>query len=248
MRLIWTGVAAVALASGASAAHHSARQTHEAVAAALADRDRADQVGDDARRQAAAALEFSGVGPGDVVIDFLPGNGYWTRLFTKAVGPYGHVYAVWPQAAARFAEKALPALEARHMANVTLTVLQGNGVTAPEPADLVWTVQNYHDVNNTPAGEAAIDGFNAQVFKALKPGGTYVVIDHADADGTGLSGTSTKHRVDPAAVKAEVVKAGFQFVGESAALRNPADDHSLKVFDPAIRGHTDQFMYKFRKP
>ncbi len=75
-----------------------------------------------------------------------------------------------------------------------------------------------------------------------------VVIDHADAAGTGLSGTSTKHRIDPAAVKAEVVKAGFEFVGESDVLRNPADDHSANVFDPSIRGHTDQFVYKFRKP
>ncbi|MFX4914308.1 hypothetical protein ABTC20_19035, partial [Acinetobacter baumannii] len=88
---------------------------------------------------------------------------------------------------------------------------------------LVWTVQNYHDIANN-GGEAALDQFNDEVMKALKPGGSYIVIDHADAAGTGITGTSTKHRIDPAAVKAEVVKAGFEFVGESDVLRNPADD------------------------
>ena len=88
----------------------------------------------------------------------------------------------------------------------------------------------------------------AAVFKMLKPGGTYLVIDHADAAGSGLAGTQSKHRIDPAAARAQIEKAGFKFVGETKVLRNPADDHSKIVFDPAIRGHTDQFVYKFRKP
>jgi predicted methyltransferase len=89
--------------------------------------------------------------------------------------------------------------------------------------------------------------YNKAVFDALKPGGTYVVLDHA-APGTGLSATETLHRIDPAVVKTEVEAAGFKFVGEDDSLKNPADDHSKKVFDPSIRGKTDQFVYKFKKP
>lgn len=261
MRTILTRLAATALIATATiattgapaatvspASKHNAKETQRAIAKALADPARSDQQGDDTRRKAAEVLAFAGVGPGDEVLDFFPGAGYWTRIFSDVVGRTGHVYAVWPNAAAKYAEKGIPALEARHLSNTTLTVLPGDTVRASEPVDLFWTVQNYHDVNNAPGGEAALDAFNKQVFVALKPGGTYIVIDHADAPGSGLAGTSTKHRIDPAAVKAEVVKAGFVFDGESDVLRNPADGHSAAVFDATIRGHTDQFVYRFRKP
>jgi hypothetical protein len=89
---------------------------------------------------------------------------------------------------------------------------------------------------------------NKAVFAALKPGGTYIVVDHVAEAGSGLRDTDTLHRIDPALVKQQVEAAGFEYVGESTVLRNPADDHKLKVFDDAIRGHTDQFAYKFRKP
>ena len=89
---------------------------------------------------------------------------------------------------------------------------------------------------------------NRAIFQALKPGGLYIVVDHAAADGTGLEVPDKLHRINPAIVRREVEAAGFRFEGESLVLRNPADDHTLAVFDPAIRGHTDQFVYKFRKP
>lgn len=240
-------IATAAMAAVEPASKHSAKETQRAVAAGLANPARADQAGDDARRKAAEVLAFSGVGPGDEVLDLVPGSGYWTRIFSVTVGKAGHVYSVWPAAMAKYATKGLAAIDALHLPNVTTRVLGSGAVAAPEPVDIVWTVQNYHDAAND-GGEAAIDQMNAQVLKVLKPGGSYIVIDHADAPGSGLSGTSTKHRIDPAVVKAEVLKAGFEFVGESDVLRNPADDHSAGVFDPAIRGHTDQFVYKFRKP
>jgi predicted methyltransferase len=247
-----TGAAIMVLiATGAVASSHKEHHgpaTRAAIDAALADPARADQASDDARRKAGEMIAFSGVRPGDAVIDFLPGQGYWSRIFTGVVGPKGHVYALWPAAGAKNAAKPLPVLQALNIPNLTAEVLPTNALATPAPVDLVWTVQNYHDVPNNGVGEAGIDALNREVFKILKPGGTYVVIDHADAAGTGLSGTSTKHRIDPAIVKAEVLKAGFKFVGESKALANPADDHSLKIFDPAIRGKTDQFAYKFRKP
>jgi predicted methyltransferase len=241
-------IAAVALALlAAGATAQTAPAIPAGVTAALADPARADQQGDDARRQAAAVVAFSGAKPGDVVMDYLPGSGYWTRIFSGVVGSRGRVYAAWPAAGARFAERSLPALQARNLANVTAEVQAGNLPTAPVPVDLFWTVQNYHDIAN-PAGEPALRAFDAAVFKLLKKGGTYVVIDHADGAGTGLSGTSTRHRIDPALVKSQVQAVGFRFVGESKVLRNAEDDHTKGVRDPALRGHTDQFVYKFRKP
>ena len=214
-----------------------------AVAAALADPARADQAGDDERRKAAAVIAFAGVEPGDVVIDFLPGAGYWTRIFSPLVGSAGHVYALWPSIASKYAGRQLPALQGRGLPNVTAEVQATPFPAVPRPADVFWTAQNYHDI---PA--AGVAQFNAAVFKALKPGGTYLVIDHADARGALPSAEGDKHRIDPAVVRSQVQSAGFRFVGQSPALANPADDHSKPVFDPSIRGRTDQFVYKFRKP
>lgn len=235
-------VAATAGAAAPAPRHHDARQNQAAIAAALADPARADQAGDDERRQAAAVLAFSGVGPGDSVIDFLPGQGYWTRILTGVVGPQGHVDALWPSSGARGAEKAMPALQARGLANVTAELQPTPLPTVAQPVDLFWTVQNYHDL---PA--AGIAAFNAAVFKALKPGGVYLVVDHADAAGA-VPTVPFKHRIDPAVVRSQVTAAGFRFAGSSPVLRNPADDHSKPVFDPTIRGHTDQFVFKFVKP
>lgn len=252
----WIGAVAVVALAGAAATQGLEAQTNASkapasggiVARALTDPARADQQGDDERRQAAAVVAFSGAKPGDTVIDYLPGSGYWTRIFSGVVGPKGKVYAYWPAAAAARADKSLTALKARNLANVTAEVQPTNLPTAPQPVDLFWTVQNYHDVPNAGAGEPVLRAFDTAVYKLLKKGGTYVIIDHADAAGTGLANTRTKHRIDPTLVRRQVESVGFRFVGESKVLANPADDHSKPVFDPAIRGHTDQFVYKFRKP
>lgn len=247
----WIGAVAVVALAGAATAQSSAPRApaiNAVVARALADPARADQQGDDARRQAAAVVAFSGVKPGDTVIDYLPGSGYWTRIFSGVVGPKGRVFAYWPAAAAARADKSLTALKARGLANVTAEVQPTNLPTAPQPVDLFWTVQNYHDIPNAGAGEPVLRAFDTAVFKLLKKGGTYVIIDHADAPGTGLADTRTKHRIDPTLVRRQVESIGFRFVGESKVLANPADDHSKPVFDPGIRGQTDQFVYKFRKP
>jgi predicted methyltransferase len=102
-----------------------------------------------------------------------------------------------------------------------------------------------HDSFAKPADLAVI---NKQVFAALKPGGLYIILDHAAAAGSGLRDTETLHRIDEAAVKQEVLAAGFKLVGESKVLRNPKDPHDKLVFDPSIRHHTDQFILKFMKP
>ena len=241
-----TAVAALGLAALPATA--LVAQTSAPIAAAIADTARGEQQSDDARRHAAAVLAFAGVKPGDTVVDFLPGKYYWTRLFSDIVGTRGRVIAVTP-AFADPAKVPPPAMAGWKNANVQYAAPGANGQPA---ADLFWTVQNYHDIANprggSGGGEAALLTFNKAVFAALKPGGTYVVIDHAAVPGSGITATNTAHRIDPASVKAQVVAAGFRFDGESKVLANPADDHAKNVFDSAIRGHTDQFAYRFRKP
>jgi predicted methyltransferase len=113
---------------------------------------------------------------------------------------------------------------------------------------VVFTSQNYHDYNDKFMAPATIESLNKQVFAALKPGGTWVIVDHVAESGSGMRDTDSLHRIDPAIVRKQVEAAGFVYVGESKVLRNPADGHQVKVFDKSIRGHTDQFAYKFRKP
>ncbi|MFA5970493.1 MAG: methyltransferase [Sphingomonas sp.] len=244
------GTAVVTLAvAGVALAHEGKHPASAAeVAAALADPARADQAGDDVRRHAAEIIAFTGAGPGSTVVDFLPGRGYWTRILTGVVGPTGHVYAVWPQWGSRGAAKGVPDIQAYKLPNVTAELLTNDTLAVSAPVNIVLTVQNYHDVPNSDRGEAAIDTLNKSIFDALKPGGVYIVIDHADAPGSGMTGTNTRHRIDPAVVKAQVTKVGFTFAGESKVLANAEDDHSKAVFDPALRGHTDQFVFKFQKP
>ena len=113
---------------------------------------------------------------------------------------------------------------------------------------MIWTSQNYHDLHDPFMGTPDMARFDKAIFHALKPGGTFLVLDHVAADGSDLAATDTLHRIDPAAVKAEVTAAGFEFVGESVALRNPADGHTLSIYDKSIRGKTDKFIFMFRKP
>jgi predicted methyltransferase len=121
-------------------------------------------------------------------------------------------------------------------------------LTAPEPLDLVWTSQNYHDYPDEFMGHTEPGILNRAVFAMLKPGGVYMVIDHAAAAGRGMQDTETLHRIDPATVKAQVEAAGFRYEGKSDVLANPDDPMNIKVFDAKIRGRTSKFAFKFRKP
>jgi predicted methyltransferase len=118
----------------------------------------------------------------------------------------------------------------------------------PSGLDAVFIRQNYHDLYDKFMGPADVPGFNKAVFAALKPGGVYVVLDHAAVAGSGIGATETLHRIDPARVKSDVLAAGFKLDGESSILANKADDHTKNVFDPSVRGHTDQFLFRFKKP
>lgn len=222
------------------------------VTAAINDPARAADKADDNRRQMAAVMTLTGVKPGQNVLEVVPGSGYWTRVFSAIVGPTGHVYQVWPNEMGKFSGKGIKAWQALvktpHYANVSMLQQPAAQLSSPESVDLVFTSQNYHDYHDPFMGPVNMAAFDKQVYDALKPGGSFVIIDHVAPAGSGASDTNTLHRIDPALVKKEVEAAGFVFAGSSDALRNPADPHDIKVFDPSIRGHTDQFIYRFRKP
>lgn len=222
------------------------------IAAAAADPARSDQAAQDAKRHGPEILAFAGVRTGAKVVDLIPGGGYWTRLFAKAVGQTGHVYGIWPTEYVKVDDDE-PGPYGKlagspGYGNVSVLDQPAAALATPEKVDLIFTAQNYHDYLDKFMGPVDPATLNKAAFAALKPGGIYLVIDHVAQPGSGHRDTDTLHRIDPAAVKAEVTAVGFRFVGESHLLANPSDDHSKKVFDPVIRGRTDQFIYKFRKP
>ena len=220
------------------------------LARALADPGRAAQRGTDARRHPAELVALADLKPGQRILDLIPGDGYWTRIFSRMVGPKGRVYAVWPQAYASEATGNVAQLRdiARAYDNVTVQVQPGAILTAPEPLDVVWTSDNYHDYNDKFMGKPGSLAFARSAYRILKPGGLFIVIDHSAAAGHGLADTETMHRIERAQVIREATTAGFRLVGESKALLNPADPLKIPVFDPKIRFHTSQFALKFRKP
>lgn len=216
---------------------------------ALSDASRpADHRTSDTRRMPAELLAFAEVTPGDRIGDFIPGGGYWTRLFAKATGPTGIVYAFTPDPSSGQPQLEDIAADSVNYANVDIRPLEaGAPITSPEPLDLLWTSQNYHDLKNLPP-PITTGLINSMLYATLKPGGLYVVIDHSAADGAPDDVTDTLHRIRENLVREEVEAAGFVFVAASDVLRNPSDPRDLNVFDDAIRGNTDQFALKFRKP
>lgn len=223
----------------------------ENITAALANPARpAQQRERDAGRKPGEVLAFAGVKPGDKVLDFLMGGGYFTRIFSGAVGQEGKVYAFQAQEFVAFqADYAKWQDETATFAPNIVPVRSSVGaLILPEQVDLIFTAQNYHDLHLGYASAEQIAAINKGLFAALKPGGVLLVIDHYAPDGTGATLSNRLHRIDIATVKAEMAAAGFVLESESDLLREPADPRTANVFDPSIRGKTDQFILKFRKP
>jgi predicted methyltransferase len=226
----------------------------KAVAAAVADPARPQTDRDrDADRKPAECIAFAGLKRGQRIADLLPGGGYFTRIFSGVVGPKGQVIAVaTPKRPDAPPDRPEPSAAVRaiaadpHYKNVTVSVEKLVELKLPEKLDMVWTSQNYHDVHNVQGID--VGAFNKAVFESLKPGGIYIVIDHAAEKGTGFTATSTLHRSDPDAVKGEVTAAGFEFVGSSDVIANSADDHKTPVFEKGLHDKTDRYVLKFRKP
>jgi predicted methyltransferase len=192
-------------------------------------------------------IAFIGVKPGDKVADIVGGR--LTASLAKAVGPSGKVYAVETAEVVKDHPTIMDRMKALAEQSPNV-VVSADPVATPLPSglDAVFIRQNYHDLYDKFMGPADVPAFNKAVFAALKPGGVYVVLDHVAAAGSGIGATETLHRIDPARVKADVLAAGFKLDAESSILANTSDDHTKNVFDPSVRGHTDQFLYRFKKP
>ena len=207
----------------------------------------------DAGRHPAEVLRFMGLRRGDRALDLFTGSGYYGEIMARAVGPRGSVLAWNPTAFTDNDDRtALAAVHGRSP-NFSFVATEESGFALPERAfDFVMIHLNYHDTYfDVPRRQFHMepDAFLRTVFNSLKPGGTFAVIDHvASPGGDTRAVVSRLHRIDPATVRADFERAGFVFDGELALLRNPEDDHSKGVFDASIRGRTDRFVYRFRRP
>ncbi|ESY17622.1 class I SAM-dependent methyltransferase [Mesorhizobium sp. LNJC394B00] len=200
-------------------------------------------------------IRFARIEAGSTVIDVYPGDGDWTRLFSDIVGSEGRVYSFVPAEVAHFKNDPVGLMRtlAKEPSRENVEAASADLVAMPKvtpPADVLWLHVFYHDLHTAlvqKKGATAAD-FNRAVYKRLKPGGSYVIVDHAAAAGSGTSDTQSLHRIDPAFVREEVEAAGFVLDAESTVLVNKDDPHSIKVFDPAIKGETDRFAFRFVKP
>jgi predicted methyltransferase len=244
MRLPLLGALALVLfAAGAVLADDAPTYVADAIADSARPRD---DVAADALRDPADTLVFAGVKPGMVVGELFPAGGYFSRLISDVVGPTGKVYGLenagWKDAVA--ADQPLAA----GLHNFALDVEPFGQFKLPEKIDLFWITQNYHDLHIAKYGAVDMAQFNRHVFQSLKPGGVYFILDHQANPGTTLDQIAVLHRIEKAQVIREVEAAGFKLRGEGYFLNRPDDDHTKTIFDPAIRGHTDQYALKFVRP
>ena len=200
-------------------------------------------------------IRFARVHAGSTVVDVYPGDGDWTRLFSDVVGPEGRVFSFVPTEIADVKNDSVGRMRAlaKEPGRENVEALSADLVALPEatqPADVLWLHLFYHDLHTAliqARGATAAD-FNRAVYERLKPGGFYVIVDHAAVAGAGTSDAQSLHRIDPASVREEVEAVGFVLEAESTILANKDDPHSIKVFDPSIKGKTDRFVYRFVKP
>jgi predicted methyltransferase len=244
-------LALAAAALLATAAPLAAQKASAPVAAALADPSRpADQKARDAARKPGEILAFAGIKRGQKVADFVMGGGYWTRILSPLVGPKGKVYAYQPAEFIKFRaaygdeQKAAVA----GLGNAAALDMGFADLAFPEKLDAIVTVQNYHDLFLAPFPPTLGETVTRKLYDSLKPGGVLLVVDHVANPDPENKAPNTLHRIDPAVARARIEQAGFKFAGMLDILRDPADPHTANVFDKAIRGKTDQFVFKFVKP
>ncbi|MCR2833204.1 class I SAM-dependent methyltransferase [Parerythrobacter lacustris] len=244
---------ALGTATGVSADDHTAHNAVYAAAVAAPDRPAAARELDEGRKPA-EVLAFFGLKPGMTAADLLTGEGYWAEIMDAVVGEQGAVIAYQPEQfyTDEQSKTAWAALEARSP-NVTEIRYPFDAFAPPAGSldfalinlsyhDLYWTSERYKIPLTDP------DAYLAALYAAMRPGAVVGVIDHAGEGTDTRALVDATHRIDPSVVRADFERAGFEFVGETDILRNPEDDYSVNVFDPAIRGKTDRFVYKFRRP
>lgn len=253
MRSSLIGMAAFAAFCIPGPAAQARQEIPAHIAAGVAGPQRgATSVARDALRKPAETLVFAGLEPGMKVMDLVPGGGYFTRILSVAVGSEGHVYALQPYEVVDTLtayRKVMEDMDAEPgWENVTFSFDPAVSFTTPEPLDMVFTALNYHDFHADFMGPADVGAINRAVFNALKPGGIYFITDHHAVAGSGLADVNRLHRIDVEVVKREVLAAGFVLEAESDLLAHPDDDRTRHVYLPEMRGRTDQFTLKFRKP
>ena len=206
-------------------------------------------------RRPAEVLRFMGLRRGDRVLDYFTGTGYYAEIMARAVGPQGVVVG-WNGAGFMRNERvrtALQELRARH-SNFAFYATPHTAIAFPaESFDFVMLHLVYHDAywESAQFGVPRIDPNNVvqAIWHATRPGGTVAVIDHrANPGGDTRAVVAALHRIDPATVRADFERAGFVLEAESDMLRNAEDDRTRNVFDQSIRGRTDRFMFRFRRP
>ena len=220
-------------------------------AAAVADKDRSERHRAlDESRKPAEILDFTGVRRGQTVVDYMSGSGYWAELFSRAVGPKGRVYASDPPSFSD-AKMWAPILASHRNVRQVLQPI-ANTAFPKGSVDLLFSNLNYHDLywesEKYAFPRVDVPAVLAGWFQAVKRGGHVVIVDHAGPAGDPRAIADTLHRIDPERVKADMAAAGFVLVAESPVLRRSEDPHDKNVFDPAIRGKTDRFVLKFRRP
>jgi predicted methyltransferase len=253
----WTSILTIALAAAAASAAVQAQPRGSAdVAAAVAAPGRPKGATDlDEVRKPVEVLRFMGLKKGDRALDYFTGTGYYADIMARAVGPRGHVVG-WNSASFARREpvvKALADIRSRNSNTAFYSSPSTAIAFAPNSFDFALLHLVYHDAywESAQFGLPRIDPNTVvrAIWDALKPGGTVAVIDHVATPGGDTRAVVEKlHRIDPAVVRADFERAGFVLEAQSDLLRVPADDHSKNVFDPSIRGKTDRFAYRFRKP
>lgn len=250
-RLLTASLAAALLAGCATTTAGDMAAAPGDYAAALADPTRPVAERErDAARKPAELLAFAQVSRGEKVGDYIMGGGYLTRILAAAVGPAGRVYAFQPAEFIAFRSQYGDDQRTVAAAYENVVAVAGSAPAPawPEPLDTIITVQNFHDLYNkaAPAGTGLMAARN--LYAALKPGGTMVVVDHSAAAGTGSTLSDSLHRIDKATVIEAFTAAGFRLEAQSDLYARSADPRTANVFDPTIRGQTDQFTLRFRKP
>jgi predicted methyltransferase len=204
----------------------------------------------DVNRKPAAVIAFAGVKPGQKVAELMPGGGYFTRIFCQILGPKGHLYTISIIPTIKRdpppPDVGSSATAAGACTNISPDSQNAADLKLPADLDVVWTSENYHDLHNAFFGMPDMKVFDRAIYDALKPGGVFIVEDHAAAAGSGARDTDTLHRIDPELVKQEVTSVGFVLEDASELLHNADDPHDAKVFE--LKGRSDKFLFRFRKP
>ena len=206
----------------------------------------------DERSHPKVILELLDIKEGDRVADIFAGGGYYSELIGRIVTPGGEVLLHNNKAYLKYVQKSLDKhLKDRELPGVTRHDREAANLDLGENSlDAAIIIMSYHDLYHTAKDWPAIDAasFMGQIVKALKPGGRFLLVDHAAKAGSGSSAAQELHRIEEVFVRKDVESYGLKYAGGSDVLRNPEDDHSLTAFDPKVRGKTDRFVLLFKKP